>query len=77
MCLPQLHRDGSLVKVHSKESERQQGQLSVLTSVLGESGTVASCEHREPQSVSGGDERGGLTCSDTSSISDTSTLMCR
>ena len=48
----QLHREGSLVRVHSSDSDGHHQLLSVLTSVEGECGSVASCKHREPQSVS-------------------------
>ena len=61
VCLPQLHRVGSLVRVHCSEAGQQQQPLSVLTSVEGESGTVVSVKCREPSSVSGeGGRREGL-----------------
>ena len=44
----QLHREGSLVQVHTSD---QPLPLAVLTSVDGDSGTVVSPGNREPQTV--------------------------
>ena len=57
LCLPQLHREGSLVRVHCSEAGQLQQPLSVLTSVEGDSGTVVSVKCREPSSVSGEERR--------------------
>lgn len=50
---PQLHREGSLVQLHSSGSDPHQQPLSVLTSVEGESGSVVSSKHRDPKTVRG------------------------
>ena len=50
VLLQKLHREGSLVQVHSKDSD-QPPPVAVLTSVKEDSGTVVSCDHREPQIV--------------------------
>jgi hypothetical protein len=47
---PKLHREGSLVQVRCKDSD-QPPPVAVLTSVKEDSGTVVSCDHREPQMV--------------------------
>ncbi|CAI8006132.1 Zinc finger ZZ-type and EF-hand domain-containing protein 1 [Geodia barretti] len=46
----ELHREGSLVQVRCKDSD-QPPPVAVLTSVKEDSGTVVSCDHREPQMV--------------------------
>lgn len=48
----QLHREGSLVRVHANDSDQHQQPLSVLTSVEGDKGSVVSSKHREPETVS-------------------------
>ena len=52
---PQLHREGSLVQVRCKDSD-QPPPVAVLTSVKEDSGTVVSCDHREPQMVGLGEK---------------------